>query len=404
MGILRLEKRGAPLMKGGYVLVLVIACLCFEPVVAHPRVSSEARGLEERLSNIGKHAKKLNADLAHKHSEHKRAAHKHGKHRLLEEANAVSDLAKATEAEKDSGADSDDIFGATKEEEEAAAAKEKRNMGLFLVACIVTIIILGLIAYYINVSKVEYTNTHQNTTDTVDMASFFGFTTVKPINVFVGMASGLVFGIIDNAGLFFGMEYLDPLFSKLPNGDEEKVVSGYGNTFSDCIGAFLGTFAGSIVKDLAVKHGGYLESEEYPIWSEAVGITVGCIIGVLVPRAILGDPKVTRLNRAKAEALASGVTQAQIDEVMREFDRLDKETDKERPGQVKVEDLKKATPGSIDKFIAEADAAGNGDGWVTRDELYDLLKKANLRYQKASSEIINKADKTTDDQGNAKSL
>ena len=32
--------------------------------------------------------------------------------------------------------------------------------------------------------------------------------------VMVGMVSGMVFGFIDNAGLFLGMDVLDPFFSK----------------------------------------------------------------------------------------------------------------------------------------------------------------------------------------------
>lgn len=390
-------------MERRYLLVLLLVCLCAEPVVSRRpyKAADEARGLEERLSRIGRNTKKLGEAVLDKPNAHDHRKHHRHKQHLLEEEGANDDLIAAS-AKDDKGLD-DGKYEDSPEDEEKEKAANKKKMYIFLALCLVVIIISGVIAYYINKSKVEHTNNLNNETESVSMAGFMGFDGMpKPINVFVGMASGLVFGFIDNAGLFFGMEYLDPFFSTLKYGDEEQVVAGYGNTFSDGIGAFLGTFAGSIVKDLAVKHGGYIEAEDYPIWSEAVGIIIGCIFGVAIPRMILGDPKVTRMNRARAEALANGVTQAQIDEVMTEFDKLDKKYSPERPGEVKVSQLKDATPGSIDKFISEADAAGNNDGWVSRDELLILLTKANKKYKKASTEIINKADKSTTDEGVAK--
>lgn len=65
--------------------------------------------------------------------------------------------------------------------------------------------------------------------------------------VVVGMAGNIVFGFIDNAGLFFGGVYLEELFEKLPGGDDANVLAGYGNTYSDFLGSFLGTFCGLII-------------------------------------------------------------------------------------------------------------------------------------------------------------
>ena len=44
--------------------------------------------------------------------------------------------------------------------------------------------------------------------------------------VIVGMFSNIIFGFIDNGGLFFGGCYLDELFSKLPGSDDANVVAG----------------------------------------------------------------------------------------------------------------------------------------------------------------------------------
>ena len=68
-------------------------------------------------------------------------------------------------------------------------------------------------------------------------------------SVFVGMCANLVFGIIDNGGLFFGGIYLEEVFALLPGNSDANVIAGYGNTYSDFLGSFLGTFVGFIIAD-----------------------------------------------------------------------------------------------------------------------------------------------------------
>lgn len=96
----------------------------------------------------------------------------------------------------------------------------------------------------------------------------------------VGMASNIVFGFIDNAGLFFGGVYLEELFEKLPGGDDANVLAGYGNTYSDFLGSFLGTFCGLIISNLTWVNDG-------PIWANSLGIIIGCLLGILIPKLIL---------------------------------------------------------------------------------------------------------------------
>jgi hypothetical protein len=109
----------------------------------------------------------------------------------------------------------------------------------------------------------------------VGFAEFFGFNhSLFSLNVLVGLVSGTVFGFIDNGGLYFGMDALDPI---LPGDNLEK--AGWGNTFSDGLGAFLATFIGKIVQNISGV-------DDTPLWTDFVGIVIGCILGIIIPKAI----------------------------------------------------------------------------------------------------------------------
>jgi hypothetical protein len=108
-------------------------------------------------------------------------------------------------------------------------------------------------------------------------SQFLNIDKIPPIkHILVGMASGMVFGFIDNAGLFLGMDVLEPFLSNSP-----LIKAGQGNTFSDVIGTFLGTFIGLYIKNET----GINQS---PIWADALGVFIGCLIGVYLPSALTG--------------------------------------------------------------------------------------------------------------------
>lgn len=141
--------------------------------------------------------------------------------------------------------------------------EDKIRLAKFLMICLILIVVVGVIAYHFNDNK--------------NILSFLGvypFPTLA--SILTGMAANIVFGMIDNGGLFFGMDTLDPF---LPDG--ELTRAGLGNTFSDALGAFLGTFAGIIIKSVT-------KIEDTPLWSDAIGIIIGCLIGLYVPKYITG--------------------------------------------------------------------------------------------------------------------
>ena len=89
------------------------------------------------------------------------------------------------------------------------------------------------------------------------------------------MFSNIIFGFIDNAGLFFGMDALDPY---LPGGELTK--AGYGNTFSDALGVSLGTFIGFMVEKAS-------DIKETSLIGDIIGIVLGCLLGVMLPKLIM---------------------------------------------------------------------------------------------------------------------
>ena len=89
------------------------------------------------------------------------------------------------------------------------------------------------------------------------------------------MVFGMVFGFIDNAGMFFGMDALEPF---LPS--EGFIAAGIGNTYSSVIGAFLAAFLSNVIK---ISTG----VDNVPVWSDAAGIVVGAIAGIYVPPIII---------------------------------------------------------------------------------------------------------------------
>lgn len=110
----------------------------------------------------------------------------------------------------------------------------------------------------------------------------------------VGLVAGVVFGFIDNAGLFFGMDSLEPYFPKdstpVPEGEcsDDKVIAGWGNTFSDALGSFLSVFIANIISNMT-------KINQTPIWTESIGIVIGCILGIYIPKAIV-DKKIKQSN------------------------------------------------------------------------------------------------------------
>ena len=92
----------------------------------------------------------------------------------------------------------------------------------------------------------------------------------------IGLTFGLVFGFLDNIGLWMG---IDAFYDYIPGGTLTK--GAWGNTYSDLLGATVGTF----IADMAQNYYKYDDDDE-PIWVNTLGIFMGCIIGMTVGRTL----------------------------------------------------------------------------------------------------------------------
>ena len=151
-----------------------------------------------------------------------------------------------------------------------STAEKNKLVKLFSISYFL-ILVFGTISYLMEINKKN------------EKLEFWDFINMGKMDknfykrVLVGIGSGVVFGIIDNAGLWFGMANLDPLMPKGP-----LIKAGFGNVFSDTLSAFLATFAGNIISSLTDI------DTDVPLWANAGGTFLGCLIGLYGCKLITG--------------------------------------------------------------------------------------------------------------------
>jgi hypothetical protein len=173
-----------------------------------------------------------------------------------------------------------------------------------------------IISYMVKVSKSK---------KVIYFSEYIGVAGYTTKQVTIGMMTNIIFGFIDNFGLFFGMDSLDDWLNEESNNERDEDVkdvliqgggfddvdclynnplefntlttAGWGNTFSD----FLGAFIGNAVGDIATTLSGV---EKTPIISEILGIVIGCILGIYVPARMKREGMIPGL----VNSIASPVT------------------------------------------------------------------------------------------------
>ena len=151
----------------------------------------------------------------------------------------------------------------------------KKALRLVLLS-ITLIILFGGFAYYLeNKNYQEETKNEENVPKNLPFTQFInGEKQLPPPRVILsGMVFGIIFGFIDNFFLFVGIDSLEHLMP-----ESHLVKAGLGNTYSDAIGAIIGTFLATISK-LYFDY----EEDQVPLWANTLGIFIGCLLGLYIP-------------------------------------------------------------------------------------------------------------------------
>ena len=152
--------------------------------------------------------------------------------------------------------------------------KEDKKLVIFILANIVILFSFFFIAYWYKLYTLKKKGKHP-----ITIIEFLNTGKLPSLrDLLVGLSFGIVFGFLDNFGLWMGM---DSLGKYIPGNALTK--SAWGNTYSDFLGATTGTFIAIMAED----YFNYNDDNE-PIWINTVGIFIGCILGMIIGKMITG--------------------------------------------------------------------------------------------------------------------
>ena len=149
-----------------------------------------------------------------------------------------------------------------------------RDLFYFILGNLFIIILFLLLAYEIKRKR----HKHETKKDLTFIEFLNGSKKLKLKTVIIGLVFGIVFGFLDNFGLWIGLSKLQKYF---PGGVKTK--SALGNTYSDFIGATIGTTISMIAVDLF-----NFSDDDVPIWVNTLGIIIGCILGLFFGVLVTG--------------------------------------------------------------------------------------------------------------------
>lgn len=144
----------------------------------------------------------------------------------------------------------------------------KIGLNNFIVLNIIFVCSLLFVAYKYRTYKRSQSNKPNES-----FLDWFNQGDISMKGVIVSFSFGFVFGFIDNLFLWIGTDHL----KKFMKGNM-LMKEGWSNTYSDFIGATVGTSIAAILKNYL----GYDDDNPIstPIWVEALSIPTGCIAGM----------------------------------------------------------------------------------------------------------------------------
>ena len=157
------------------------------------------------------------------------------------------------------------------------------NIYIFILINIIVLISLFYLAYKVHkafISEKDSKKSYNVKPEDITIPLYLNKGSVPSLkNLLIGLVFGIMFGFMDNLGLWIGLEELQKY---MPGG--VKMKAAWGNTYSDFLGATLGTFVASIVMDIT----GFNDDDvnNTPIYITTLGIVFGCILGMIVGKLI----------------------------------------------------------------------------------------------------------------------
>ena len=157
------------------------------------------------------------------------------------------------------------------------------NIYLFILINIVLIVGMMLIAYNVNIlytSDKNIKKLYGVSKKEVTLTMYLNKGSLPSMkNIIIGLVFGIIFGFMDNFGLWIGIG----AFQKyIPGGIKTKAA--WGNTYSDLLGATLGTFVASIIMDISNYTNA--DADDMPIYVNTLGIFIGCMLGMIAGKAL----------------------------------------------------------------------------------------------------------------------
>lgn len=120
--------------------------------------------------------------------------------------------------------------------------------------------------------------------DNVTLSRFFDAKFSIPNNILVGLSQGLIFGFIDNFGMYLGLDSLEDILKNKYGMTNKIVRSGVGNLYSSIFGSMMGA---SLSKGIKESTG----ISQTPWWSDTFGILIGSVLGIYIPSLVMKQPE-----------------------------------------------------------------------------------------------------------------
>ena len=150
---------------------------------------------------------------------------------------------------------------------------------IFTIFYIILILSMASIAYYLEKKNIHKKPKKKKTSITNFINNYQDITFKM---VAIGIIFGIMFGLMDNISLYFGVEGLGNYLKDKYNLSETE-IAGISNTYSGVLGITFATFMLLITKNYFPD----VDQDNLPVWLNMLGYAIGAILGIFVPKMFI---------------------------------------------------------------------------------------------------------------------